>query len=148
MKTHLQLILETKIVDWHLFQNHIIIKVYRFEEETFLLPTCLTHRIYDLEYKRHRFAFEFEHFGNFKKAITYKLSFTIAPFTTKSRTTSKMTKELIKHMKFQLGIKMHYDPYHIISKTKRLQENFCSYDHQGDKLLYKISSKYTWDQVK
>lgn len=50
-----------------MFENHIIIRVYGFEEEHFLLATFLTPIIYALEYTMQRLASYYEHFAKYKK---------------------------------------------------------------------------------
>lgn len=112
-----------------------------------MLPNILKPRIYALEYIRQTFASYFEHFVKFKKSITFKLLVTIGQFTTNSRTAREMIVELLKYMKIQTRVKMHYNPYHIISE-KRLQAKFSTYKHQGDQLLEKIDNKDTYEQVK
>ena len=49
LKKKLQLSLETRIGDWYLFENRIVIKLYGFEDEPFLLPSFFTPKIYSLE---------------------------------------------------------------------------------------------------
>ena len=52
LRKALQLSLYTKIGDWYLFENHTILRIYGFEEETFLLLAFFTPRIYTLEFVR------------------------------------------------------------------------------------------------
>ena len=56
LKNIFHLSLETRIADSYLFEKHIVIRVYGFEEEPFLLPTFLKPSISSLEYIKHSFA--------------------------------------------------------------------------------------------
>ena len=42
LKDLLQLSLDTRTRDWYIFQNHIVIRVYGFEEDPYLLLALLT----------------------------------------------------------------------------------------------------------
>ena len=101
LKTHLQLMPDTKIRDWFLFEKHTIIRVYGYEEDFFLSPSFLTPRIYALEYIRKRFSSNYEHFAKYHKPIIFKLLYTIGPFSAKSRTTKEIANELLRNMKFR-----------------------------------------------
>jgi hypothetical protein len=112
-----------------------------------MLSTSLTPRIYALKYIRQRFNSYFEHFGKFKKAIYFKFPFTIIPFKPKRKIEREITEELFQEMKLQVGVKIHYEPYHIILE-KRIQANFSTYENQENQLLSKITIKDTWEKVK
>lgn len=147
LKTHLQLSLDTRIGYWYLFENHTILRVYGFEEEPFLLPAFLTPNIYALEYIKKRFASDHEHFAKYHKTITFKLPYTIGPFSAKNRKARDITDDLLKNMKFQKGKKMHYDPYHVILE-KREKIRISIYEHQADPELEKVANLESWEQVK
>ena len=113
---HLQLSLGTITYDWFLFEIHRTIKVYSFEDEPFLLPSFLTPRIYAPEYIRKRFGSYDEIFTKYHNPITFKIPYTIGPFLAESKETRETENDLLKHMRFHLREKMHYDPYHLISE--------------------------------
>ena len=56
------------------------------------------------------------------------MPFIIGPFTAKSKTRRDIFEEL-KEMKFKVGVKMHYDPHHIILE-RRVQEKFLAYENE------------------
>ena len=85
LKNNLQLSPQTRVGDWFLFENHTMIKVYGSEYEPFLLLSCLIPRIYALEYIRHIFTLDYENFGKYKKAITFKLPFILGPLKEKRK---------------------------------------------------------------
>jgi hypothetical protein len=103
LKKALHISLDTKIGDWYLFENHTILRTYGFQEEPYFLPAFLTLRIYSLEFFRHRFVVDYDNFVKYNKPITFKLPYKIYPFTTKSRTTKTIAKELLGEMKLQKG---------------------------------------------
>ena len=53
-KKWLQFTPETKVGGWFLCEDHIVIRVYRFEDKTYTLPTFFTIRLLAMEYARKR----------------------------------------------------------------------------------------------
>ena len=54
MKTKLQLSLDIKIMDWFLYKDHTVIRVYGFIESPYSLLSFLTPSLFSLEYIRQR----------------------------------------------------------------------------------------------
>ena len=67
MKEILQFSLERRIGDWFLSEHGMVIKVYGFVHEPYILPTFLTLRVFSLDLFRKRLIVEGEHFRSFKK---------------------------------------------------------------------------------
>ena len=73
LKDLLQLSFHTKMGDRFIFENHIVIRIYGFEGETYLLPPFLTPRISSLGFIRNRLATDQLHFIGNNKTSTFKL---------------------------------------------------------------------------
>ena len=67
MKESLQLSPERRLGDWFLSEHNIVIMVYGFANQPYVLPTLLTMRVFALEFIRQRIMVEDEHFPSFKK---------------------------------------------------------------------------------
>ena len=68
MKEFLQFSPDKSISDSFLLQENIIIKVYGFTHEPYILTTFLTPIIFAVEFIRQKLIVENEHFINFKKS--------------------------------------------------------------------------------
>lgn len=147
LKDLLQVSPNTKTRDWYIFKNDILIKIYGFEGQTYLLPAFLTPRVYALEFIRQRLASNELDFVSNNKASTFRLHQKIGPFVVKSRTTRKLVEEVLQDMNFQQGEKIKYDPHNIISK-KRTQGKIYAYENQFITMLHRVADQYDWEQVK
>ena len=73
MKTKLQLSPNIKTVDWFLYKDHIVIRVYGFIEAPYLLPSFLTPRFFGLEFIKQILQSEAKHFLEFQKSIKFQI---------------------------------------------------------------------------
>ena len=85
MKESLQLSLERRVGDWFLSEHNIVIRVYGFPHQPYVLPEFLTMRVFALELIRKMLIVEDEHFLSFKKTSEIKYPWIVGPLTIKSK---------------------------------------------------------------
>ena len=72
MMEMLQFSPEKRIGDWFLFEQGIVIRLYGFVHQSYMLPTFFTVRVFALELIRKKLIVENKHFLNFKKSPEIK----------------------------------------------------------------------------
>ena len=72
MKEILQLSPSKMIGDWFLSESEIVIILYGFVHQPYILPSFLTTRIFSLEFLRKKVTVEEEHILNFGKSLDMK----------------------------------------------------------------------------
>jgi hypothetical protein len=85
MKRFLQPNPESRVGDWMLFIQYIVIWVYGYQEGPYLLPVFLTPKVLSLEFIIQRIISEIEHFLKTHKASNLKFPFMVGPFVVKTR---------------------------------------------------------------
>ena len=106
-----------------LLEERIIIRVYGFFHEPYILPTFLTPRIFDLELIRLKLIVENDHFINFRKAYEIKFPLKNGPFIIKNKAALPVVEGLLQKMNFKKDILVNYEPHHIISQRRQLNKN-------------------------
>jgi len=95
-KKLLQLSPYTKVKDWYLFQYHTEIRIYGVEVQPFMLPKFLTIRIFDLEYIRQRFNFDYIHVASKKQKVTFKFKREVGPFIVNTTTVFQVVENILQ----------------------------------------------------
>ena len=85
MEEVLQFNPDRRVGEWFLLKDHIIIRVYGFVHEPYILPVYLTPRIFALEFIKKKLIVENEHFLNFRKASDIKFPLKVGPFIVKNK---------------------------------------------------------------
>ena len=85
MKELLQFSPKKRIGDWFLLEEGIVIIVYGFVHQPYVLPAFLTPMIFALDLIRQNLIVENEHFINFKKSSEIKFPWVVGPFIIKSK---------------------------------------------------------------
>ena len=99
LKKALQLIPNTRIGDWYLFENHKNLRIYGFKEEPYLIETFFNPRIYALEFVIQSFSIDYYYFSKYNKPITFKFPYKIGPFIAKTRASKTIVEELFEETK-------------------------------------------------
>ena len=85
MMEMLQFSPKKRIGDWFLFEKGIVIRLYGFVHQSYMLPTFFTVRVFALELIRKKLIVENKHFLNFKKSSEIKLQWDVSPFIIKNK---------------------------------------------------------------
>ena len=91
----LQLSLDPKVGDWYIFVSHAIMRIYGFEEESYMMPTFITPRSFALEYIRQTFVSDQLHFAKHKHSITFKPPKEVVPFLVKFRDARLIVEDML-----------------------------------------------------
>jgi hypothetical protein len=95
LKKILQLIKETRVGSWFLFEDHTIIRKCGCEDESYKLPTFLTTGFFALDYIRQRLYSDHLHFSQSRKTINFKLSEEVGPFLVKFKTALEFAENIL-----------------------------------------------------
>ena len=134
--------MEDRIGDWFLFLKYIVIRVYGFEHQPYMLPSFLTPQIFSLEVLRQRLHSDELHFSSKKQTSTFKVPITVGPFTVRNRAAIKLIDDMMSCFSFARDFSCQYDPLHIISK-KRKRHKRDNYEHQGTLEMEQMANKLT-----
>ena len=96
MKESLQFSPKKRIVEWFMMEEGIVIRVYGFFHQLYVLPAFLTPRIFSLESIRKKLIVENEHFINFKKSLEIKFPWVVGTFIVKRKATFPVVDILMK----------------------------------------------------
>ena len=96
MKESLQFSSNKIILEWFMMEEGIVIRVYGFVHQPYVLPAFLTPRIFSLETIRKKLIIENEHFINFKKSLEIKFPWVVGTFIIKSKVAFPVVDILIK----------------------------------------------------
>ena len=110
MKSFLQFSPKKRIRDCLLLEEGIVITVYGFTHEPYILPAFLTPYIFALELIRQKIIVEDEHFINFRKASEIKFPGMVGPFIIKNKDALHVVDILLKYTGFQTSTTINYDP--------------------------------------
>lgn len=88
--------LDIRVCDWYLFEEHTILRIYGSEVKPYLLLAFLTLNMYALEFIILKFYFDYIHFSNTIQPSTSRLTKKIDPFLVKSRTTMSIMEYILK----------------------------------------------------
>ena len=102
---------DRRVKDWIFLKEHMIIKVYGFSHEPYILPAFLTPRIFALEFIRHKLIVENEHFITFRKVCEIKFHLKVGQFIIKNKISLPMIEGLLQDMNFMKATKVNYDPH-------------------------------------
>ena len=120
---------EKRIGDCFLMEEGIVIRVYGFVHQPYILPAFLTPNIFSLEFIRKNLILENEHFINFKKISEIKCPWLVVPLIIKSKLVVPVVDNLLNEMRFPTVAAVNYDPHHIISIRKQVNKN-KPFEHQ------------------
>ena len=129
MEEVLQFSPDRRVGDWFLLKEHIIIRVYGFIHEPYILPAFLKPRIFALEFITKNFIIGNEHLLIFRKASEIKFPLKVGPFIIKNKYPLPIVEGLLQYMNFMKVTKINYDPHHIISHSRKQNKN-KAFDHQ------------------
>ena len=100
MKELLQLSPERRVGDWFLSEHNIVIRVYGFPHQPYVLPEFSTMRVFAVELIRQRLIVEDEHFLSYKNPSEIKFPWTVGPLTIKSKVSLSAIESMLKEMGF------------------------------------------------
>ena len=123
MKKILHLSPNKRIGDWFLTEFEIIIRLYGFIHQPYILPAFLTVRVFSLELVTKRLTVEEEYIPSFRKISRIKFPWKVGPCTIKSRAALPLADNLLRNMGFLLGQSINYDPHQVISKRRHTDKN-------------------------
>ena len=129
MKEFLQFSPEKRNGDWFLLEEGIVIRVYVFTHEPYILHAFLTPMIFALELIKQNLIVENDHFINFRKASKIKFPWVLGPFIVKIKYALPVVESLLKYMGFQTSTAINYDPHHVISIRRQVNKN-NPFEHQ------------------
>ena len=109
---------ERKVRDWFLLENSIVITVYGFSCQPYVLPEFLTPRVFALELIRQRSVAENEHFISARKHADIKFPWAVDPFTVKNKLALPKVESLLREKGFDMEAAIDYDPHHIIFDSR------------------------------
>ena len=118
----------------------MVIRVYGFEEDPYLLPSFLNPRIYFLEYIRQRVVVDLFHFVYNNKISNFKLQQNIGPFFVKNRLAMKLVNEMMQDIRFHHGERIIYNPYNNIANKREHYK--LSYENQFSLELDRVENQY------
>ena len=121
MKSMLKSSPKRRVKDWFLSEDNIVIRVYGFTRQPYVLPAFLTFRMFALELIRQRLTAKNEHFIGFRKHANIKFPWEVGPFTVKIKLALSRVESLLRDKGFTIKVVIDYDPHHIISN--RIQAN-------------------------
>ena len=110
-------------------EEGIVVRVYGFVHQSYVLPTFLTPRIFALELIKKELIVENEHFINFRKSLEIKFPWVVGPFIIKSKVSLPIVESLLKEMDFKTTFVVNYDPLHVISIIRKVNTNNF-FEHQ------------------
>ena len=111
MKKTMHLSPNKRIGDWFLTNFEIIIRLYDFVHQPYILPAFLTIRIFSVELVRQRLTIEEEHILSFRKSSGINFPRKVGPYSVKSRATLPLVDNLLRTMGFPLVRAINYDPH-------------------------------------
>ena len=114
--------------DWFIFKDHIVLRIYGFEEPPYVFPFFLTEILFALEFMRQRLHSEKENFLKVKKGCNIKFHYTNGPFVIKSSQVLPVIEKILKSMSLQEASKINYDPKGIIAR-RRLDNKCPTFRH-------------------
>ena len=125
----LQFSLEKRIQDWFLLGEGIVIRVYGFVYQPYILPPFFNSQDIFFRANQHNLIVENEHFINFKKSSKIKFPWVVGLFIIKSKVAFPIVDNFLKEMRFQTITAFNYDPHHIISIRRQVNKN-KPFEHQ------------------
>jgi len=131
-----------RLGDWCLVEDHIIIRVYGFEQDPYKLPIFLTPRIFSLEYIIQRLISDQFHFSQHKQAITFKQPQEVDPFLVNIRIDLVVTKEMLQQLNFEKGRKWVYGPHCVIAARRPM------YNHLPNHVVEINDNLDSWEYIK
>ena len=106
----------------------MIIRLYGFVHQPYILPSFLTARVFSLELIWKRLTVEEENFLNYKKSSNLISPWEVGPYTVRSRASLPLVGNLLKDMGFSLEQVVNYGPHQIISKRRKAHK-YKTFEH-------------------
>ena len=123
MKEMLQFSPQRRIGYWFLFEYGIVIRLYGFVHQPYILPAFLSMRVFSLELIRQRLIVENDNFLNFKKTLEIKFPWIVGPLVIKNKVALPIIESMLIEMGFLVEASINYDPHHVISNRRQANKN-------------------------
>lgn len=134
-------------VNWFLYDDFTVIRVYGFWGFRYVFSAFLTSQIFFMEFARQRIATEDLYFTKVKRASNLKFPFTLGSVTFRNRACLTILESYLCQFQFQLALSIRYDPSDVISIRKEIKSVEAK-EHVGLEGLQEIANREEPPEVK